>query len=89
MDTTMLPAWMKNIGDFLKGLFLYGLQSHMKSEKRCMEDLFMLGLFGTTMGFPHLFNYYHLRILPYYVHRLLPWKKRVLRERDFFDQVYD
>ena len=54
-----------------------------------MEDLFMLGLFGTTIGFPRLFNYYHLRILPYYVHRLLPWNKRVLRERDFFDHVYD
>lgn len=85
----MLPAWLRNIGDFLKGLFLYGLQSHMQSEKRCMENLFMLGFLGKTIGFPHLFSYYHLRILPYYVHRLGPWKKRVLRERDFFDQVYD
>jgi len=28
-----------------------------------------------------------LRLFPYYVKRLGPWKRRVLRERDFFDHI--
>lgn len=85
----MISSWLKSLRDYFKGLFLYGLHSHMQAEKRCIEDLFMLGFFGKPIGFPHLFNYYHLRLLPYYMHRLLPWKKRVLKERDFFDKVSD
>ncbi len=80
---------MKSLTDYLRGLFLHGLHSHMQAEKRCMEDLFMLGFFGKPIGFPCLFNYYHLRLIPYYVHRLVPWKKRILKERDFFDKVSD
>jgi hypothetical protein len=49
----------------------------------------MLGLFGRFIGFPSLFNYYHLRLLPFYIKRMDRWKRRVLKERDFFDQVYD
>ncbi len=47
----------------------------------------MVALVGKAIGFPGLFNYYHLRLFPYYVKRLGPWKRRVLRERDFFDQI--
>jgi hypothetical protein len=89
MDKPLISSWLKSLKDYLKGFFFYGLHSHMQSEKRCMDDLFMLGIFGKPIGFPYLFNYYHLRFIPYYVQRLLPWKKRVLRERDFFDRVRD
>ena len=85
----MLSSWIKTIKDYLSGFFLYGHLSYLYSEKRCLDTMFMLGLFGNYIGFPSLFNYYHLRLLPYYVRQLKPWKRRVLRERDFFDQVYD
>jgi hypothetical protein len=49
----------------------------------------MLGVFGSEIGFPFLFNYYYLRLMPYYVPQLGLWKKRVLKERDFFDQISD
>jgi len=82
-------TWLKTIGEYLKGVFLYGLIDEIYREKRSIDHLFMLGLFGNTIGFPHLFNYYHLKILPYYVMKLEPWKRRVLKERDFFDSIKD
>jgi len=81
--------WIQTIKDYLKGLFLYGLVEGVYKEKRCLDDLFMLGLFGKLIGFPDLFNYYHLKLFPYYIKRLGPWKRRLLRERDFFDYIKD
>jgi hypothetical protein len=75
--------------EYLKGFFLYGVLSHLRAEKRCMDNLFMLGVFGSLIGFPSLFNYYYLRLMPYYARRLDPWKKRILKERDFFDHIED
>jgi hypothetical protein len=49
----------------------------------------MVGLCGKVVGVPGLFNYYHLRLFPYYVQRIGPWKRRVLRERDMFDHIRD
>lgn len=85
----MLSAWIKTIGDTLKGFFLYGFLEGIHAEKRCLDQVFMLGLFGRMIGFPGLFNYYHLRLMPYYMRRLGYWKRRVLKERDFFDFVKD
>jgi hypothetical protein len=85
----MISSLIKTIKDYLIGFLLYGQLSYLYSEKRCVDHLFMLGLFGNSIGFPSLFNYYHLRLLPYYMRQLRPWKRRVLKERDFFDQVYD
>jgi hypothetical protein len=85
----MFSSLIKTIKDYFVGFFLYGQLNYLYSEKRCLDNMFMLGLFGTYIGFPSLFNYYHLRLMPYYAKRLRPWKRRVLKERDFFDQVYD
>lgn len=85
----MFSSWIKVIKDYLTGFFLYGQLDYLYSEKRCLDNLFMLGLLGRTIGFPYLFNYYHLRLFPYYLKRLEPWKRRVLKERDFFDYVSD
>jgi len=85
----LISSWLKTVKDYLKGFFLYGMVSHAYAEKRCLDDLIMLSLFGTIIGVPHLFNYYHLRLVPYYVTRLDPWRKRVLREKDFFDRIQE
>jgi hypothetical protein len=77
------------IKDALKGLFLYNLMSVFHAEKRELDEFATFCIFGRFIGFPFLFNYYHLRLMPYYMNRLYPWKRRVLKERDFFDYVYD
>jgi len=85
----MKYPWIQTIKDYLKGFFIYNLVEGVYTEKRCLDDLFMIGLCGKSIGFPGLFNYYHLRLFPYYVKRLGPWKRRILRERDFFDHIRD
>jgi len=85
----LISSWLRTIKDYLKGIFLYGILSGVYEEKRCLDNLFMLGVFGSTIGFPYLFNYYYLRLMPYYVRRFDGWKKQILKDKDFFDQVGD
>jgi len=85
----LFSSFLKVLRDCLEGLFLYDLREGINEEKRRQENLFMLGLFGPLIGFPRLFNYYHLRLMPYCMRRLGYWKQRVLKERDFFDHVKD
>ena len=85
----MAQSWIKNIKEYLKGFFLFGLLDEFHAKKRALDRLFLLALFGPMIGFPNLFNYYMLRFLPYQVKRLEPWKKRILKERDFFDHIRD
>jgi hypothetical protein len=85
----MIPTWLTTIKDVCKGFFLFGIVDTIEREKRCLDDFFMLGVFGGTIGFPGLFNYYHLRLFPYYAPHLKTWKRRVLREKDLFDHIRD
>lgn len=80
-------SWVRAVKDYLKGFFLYGIIKGVYEEKRSLHNLFMLYLFGKTIGFPHLSNYYHLRLMPLYMRDFVRWKKDVLRERDFFDRI--
>jgi hypothetical protein len=82
-------SWIRTAKDYLTGFFLYDLMHGVYSEKRRLDSLVMIFLFGRIIGFPHLFNYYHLRLLPHYLGQLGPWRRRVLRERDFFDHIRD
>jgi hypothetical protein len=83
----VLLKFLRGLKDFLKGLLFYNIGQHFYEQKRCLENVFMLGLFGPMIGVPHLFQYYSLRLLPYYVRGFHIWKKRMVKERDFFDQV--
>jgi hypothetical protein len=85
----VLSKFITALKDFLKGLLLYNIGQHFYERKRCLENVFMLSLFGPLIGIPHLFQYYSLRLLPYYVREFQAWKKRMVKERDFFDQVGD
>jgi hypothetical protein len=85
----LTSSWRTTLKDHLRGFFLHGFFENIGSEKRRLDDFFMLCLFGKTIGIPGIFNYYHLRLMPYYFKKLNSWKRRVLRERDFFDHVGD
>jgi hypothetical protein len=86
-EMEIVLSWVRAAKDYLKGFFLYGIIKGVYEEKRSLHNLFMLYLFGKTIGFPHLFNYYHLRLMPLYMRDFDRWKKDVLRERDFFDRI--
>ena len=88
-EKRVILEFLRNLKDFFKGLFLYNLLGHFHAQKRCLENVFMLGLFGPMIGVPHLFQYYSLRLLPYYVGEFQTWKKRMVKEQDFFDKVSD
>ena len=85
----VLSKLIGGLRDFLKGLLFYSIGQHFYGQKRCLENVFMLGLFGPLIGIPHLFQYYSLRLLPYCVQDFQAWKKRMVKERDFFDRVGD
>jgi hypothetical protein len=77
------------IKNYLKGFFFFGFLEGINREKKRLDELVMFCIFGKTIGIPGLFNYYHLRLLPYYIGLLNNWKRKVLRERDFFDHISD
>ena len=85
----MVSKLVRALRDFLNGLLFYNIGQQFYGQKRCLENVFMLGLFGPLIGIPHLFQYYSLRLLPYYAQNFQAWKKRMVKERDFFDQVDD
>jgi hypothetical protein len=85
----VLSKFITALKDFLKGLLFYNIGQHFYAQKRCLENVFMLGLFGPLIGIPHLFQYYSLRLLPYYAREFQAWKKRMVKEQDFFDKVSD
>jgi len=80
-------GWLKRIGGCLNGFFFYTLIQPVYEKRQGLDMLIMTSLFAGTIGFPHLFNYYQLRLLPFYVKLLGPWKRKVLRERDAFDRI--
>jgi len=81
--------WLDTIRKYVKGFFLRGLVEGVTAQKRRLDEALVFCLFGNFIGFPGLFNYYHLRLLPYYMGQLSSWKRRVLREKDFFDHISD
>ena len=81
--------WLKTIKRYVKGFFLSGFLEGIRSRKGRLDEAIVFCVFGKFIGFPGLFNYYHLRLLPYYIGQLSNWKRRVLREKDFFDHITD
>jgi len=81
--------WLNTTIRYLKGFFVHGFLEGIKSQKQRLDEAIVFCLFGKFIGFPGLFNYYHLRLLPYYIGQLYNWKRKVLREKDFFDHISD
>jgi len=82
-------SWIRAVGGYLNGFFLYGLMRGVHEKRQGLDMLLMTSVLARTIGFPHLFNYYHLRLIPFYMRALGPWKRNVLRERDLFDRMND
>ncbi len=86
-----LAAKLKNsprvVREILYGLLFYDTVLVLKKERGHLDNLFMLVIFGDTIGLPLLPPYYSMRLLPYIVPSLEKWKRRVLREKDVTDFV--
>jgi hypothetical protein len=77
----------KTLGEVLYGLTIHELDLEIKKERGHTDNLFMLIIFGDIIGLPLLPPYYSLRLFPYIIPNIEPWKKRVLREKDLTDFV--
>ena len=73
------------VRDFIYGFTSYEFEQHAVEMRSSMETLFMAITFGDMLGLPIIPPYYSLRVLPYVVPNVKTWKRRVLREREIFE----
>ncbi len=74
--------------DFTYGMATHGMTRHALKTRSSMEHLFILITMGDMLGIPILPPYYSLRLLPHVVPQITTWKRRMLREKDFMDNMY-
>jgi len=81
---------VRQITDAVKS-FLFGAMVHElvrdAFEKRARaEYALMLVTVGDMLGYP-ISSYYRLRLLPYWIRRIAPWKRYFLKDRDIIENV--
>ncbi|MFQ5712051.1 MAG: methyltransferase [Candidatus Geothermarchaeales archaeon] len=74
----------KAVKEFLFGLLVFEIYQYHLSKWITYKDVFMLMALGEMLGIPMLPPYYSLRVFPYFVPNIEPWRRRLLRERDIF-----
>ena len=72
----------RTIGEVIYGMTVYEMVRELKRERKDLENLFCLAVFGDLLGIPILPPYYALRIFPYIIPSLPIWKREMLREKD-------
>ncbi len=75
--------------EFMTGMMLHEPSLAVLKEKRSLENLLLLALFGDLMGIPVCRSYYSLRLLPHVLPRVEGWKRSMLRQRDWTDWAFD
>jgi len=66
-------------------MFIYEHAQQALEMRASLERLFLLLTFGDMIGLPVMPPYYGLRLLPYTLHSLDGWKRRLARERQLGD----
>ncbi len=74
------------VRDFIYGLYAYEFERQAVEMRGEVETAFLLITMGDMLGLPIIPPIYSLRILPYVVPGIESWKRRVMRERDFWDK---
>lgn len=74
-------------GEILYGMTVHELDLELRRERRGLEDLLLIALFGDMLGLPFFPPYFSLRLLPYAVPSLELWKRSLLREKDLTELV--
>ena len=68
--------------ELASGATLYELETELRRERKALEDMLFLMIFGDMIGLPFFPPYFSLRLLPFLVPRLESWKRSMLREKD-------
>jgi hypothetical protein len=78
-----------SLRDFLEGAIIREPTLVAMKERSMLERTLLLVVFGYTLGIPAPGSYYSLRLLPHLFMVMEPWKRRMLRERDWTDGTFD
>ncbi|MBI5650453.1 MAG: hypothetical protein HZC40_08420 [Chloroflexi bacterium] len=84
-DKPKRSGFLQTIREFIYGFTAFEFEQHAVEMRSSMETLFMAITFGDMLGLPIIPPYYSLRMLPYVVPSVATWKRRVLREREMFE----
>ena len=76
---------VRGAAEVLYGMTVFDWVRGLRRQRGEIEQLFVLIVFGDSIGLPILPSYYTLRLLPYWVPLLNRWKRSLLRERDWTD----
>lgn len=74
-------------GEILYGMTVHELDLELRRERRALEDLLLIAVFGDMLGLPFFPPYFSLRLLPYVVPSLEGWKRSLLKEKDLTELV--
>lgn len=86
----MLQRWetlRRFTSEVIYGMTLHELELEVRRERRDLEDLLLLAIFGDMLGLPFFPPYFALRLLPHVVPSLEVWKRSLLREKDLSELV--
>jgi hypothetical protein len=73
--------------EILYGMTVHELDLELRRERRALEDLLLIAIFGDMLGLPFFPPYFALRLLPHVVPSLEVWKRSLLREKDLTELV--
>lgn len=73
--------------EVLYGMTLHELELEVRRERKALEDLLLLAVFGDMLGLPFFPPYFALRLLPHVVPSLEVWKRSLIREKDLSELV--
>jgi len=80
---------LRALKEFFFGMAVHEHRSVAIKEKAALESLFLLYVFGDLLGLPMPTSIYTMRLFPYACMKLEPWKRTVLRQRDWTDWSFD
>jgi len=79
---------LRAMREFMHGMVLHEPKMVALQEKIALERLLILVMFGDMLGIPIFRPYYFLRLLPYVYPRIAPWKRSILKQKDWTDSAF-
>jgi hypothetical protein len=78
-----------SLREFLEGATIREPMLVALKERAMLERTLLVVVFGDTLGIPMPGSYYSLRLLPHFFRLMEPWKRRMLREKDWTDGTFE
>jgi len=75
--------------EFLEGAIVREPMLVALKEKAALQQALLLVLFGDMLGIPMPSSYYSLRLLPHVIPLITPWKRGLLRQKDWTEAAFD